>query len=183
VCGHDAVPSCQPREICGNCIDDDGDGLVDAEDPDCCGQPVALDLRKLRIRMASGKVSGNRLRMKARAGSFSTADFDPMNQDTSIQISDASGQLFCQTVGARNWKHPRRRLFRFRDKAGSYAGGLKKGNFRMKRNGKILFRTRGKKVAIHGTNGQNVLVTLRVGNQCAQSQMSLRPKRNGLVFP
>ena len=25
------------QEICGNCIDDDNDGLVDCYDPDCCG--------------------------------------------------------------------------------------------------------------------------------------------------
>ena len=30
--------SIQAQEICNNCIDDDGDGLVDCYDPDCCGQ-------------------------------------------------------------------------------------------------------------------------------------------------
>jgi hypothetical protein len=183
VCAHTADPSCEPREICGNCLDDDADGLVDAEDPDCCAGPVALDLRKLKVRLAGGKITGNRLRMKARATRFVAANLDPMSQDTSLQISEPNGQVFCQTIAARNWKHPSRRLYRFRDKAGSFAGGLKKGNFKVKRNGKVLFRTRGKKVSMHAMTGQNVLVTLRVGNQCAQTQMNLRAKRKGLVYP
>ena len=183
VCQHTADPSCQPREICGNCIDDDGDGLVDAEDPDCCSAPVALDLRKLKIRLAGGKAKGNRLRMKARSIQFAMQSMDPVTQDTSIQISDGHGQVFCQTIAAKNWKHPNRRTYRFRDKAGSFAGGLKQGNFKMKKSGKVLFRTRGKKVSLRSTTGENVLVTLRVGNQCAQTHMSLHTKGKGLVFP
>jgi hypothetical protein len=183
VCQHADDPSCTPQEICGNCLDDDGDGLVDAEDPDCCAGPVALDLRRLKLRPGLSKGRGNRLRMRARASRFAVATFDPMSQDTSVQLSDANGQIFCQTVAAPHWKHPRRRLYRFRDKPGAFAGGLKRGNFKMKRSGKVIFRTRGKTVSLRATDGQQVLVTLRVGNQCAQSRMSLRPKRNVLLFP
>jgi uncharacterized repeat protein (TIGR01451 family) len=183
VCQHADDPSCEPQEICGNCLDDDGDGLVDAEDPDCCAGPVTLDLRRLKLRPGVSKGRGNRMRMAARASRFAVAAFDPMSQDTSVQISDANGQIFCQTVAAPHWKHPRRRLYRFRDKPGAFAGGLKKGNFKMKRSGKIVFRTRGKKMSLRSTDGQQVLVTLRVGNQCAQSRMSLRTTRNVLLFP
>ena len=31
------------QEICDNCIDDDGDGLIDCYDPDCCGMGVCED--------------------------------------------------------------------------------------------------------------------------------------------
>src|SRR5262249_31949779 len=31
-----------PKEICGNCVDDDGDGLTDFEDAACCGTNIAL---------------------------------------------------------------------------------------------------------------------------------------------
>jgi len=31
------------QEICDNCIDDDGDGLIDCYDPDCCGSGVCID--------------------------------------------------------------------------------------------------------------------------------------------
>ena len=63
----------------------------------------------------------------------------------SLQISDASGQLFCQTVGARSWKHPSARAYRFKDKTGKLAGGLKRGRFKIRRDGSIVFRTAGKK--------------------------------------
>src|SRR5262249_50766266 len=33
------------REICGNCVDDDGNGLTDLEDPACCGTNAALSLK------------------------------------------------------------------------------------------------------------------------------------------
>jgi hypothetical protein len=106
-----------------------------------------------------------------------------MTQDTSLQIADADGQVFCQTITAENWKHPRRRIYRFKDKAGVFAGGLSRGKFTMKKNGEVTFATRGKKMELRPIDGQDVTVTVRVGNQCAQSQMTLRSQRKGLVFP
>src|SRR5262249_19009613 len=54
VCTHtpSTSPECQvPTEICGNCIDDDGDGLTDFEDPDCCAgaTQAALTIKKARL--------------------------------------------------------------------------------------------------------------------------------------
>jgi hypothetical protein len=37
-------------EACDNCIDDDGDGLVDLDDPACCGAG-AIGTRKLKLRV------------------------------------------------------------------------------------------------------------------------------------
>src|SRR5262249_52290823 len=31
-----------PPERCGNCVDDDGNGLIDFEDPACCSGPAAF---------------------------------------------------------------------------------------------------------------------------------------------
>src|SRR5262249_14625442 len=36
-------------EICGNCIDDDHDGLVDLEDPACCGNAGTMQIEHVRI--------------------------------------------------------------------------------------------------------------------------------------
>ena len=184
VCRHDEAASCDPTPVeqCGNCLDDDGDGLVDAEDPDCCSEPMALELRGMRLRQAAGK-KPSRFRMRARYAAIVPAGFDPMTADSSLQIADANGQVFCQTVGAPNWTHPRRRLFRFRDKTAAFAGGLKVGKFRMKRKGDIMFATRGKRLQLRATDGHDLRVIVRVGSQCAQSEMSLRPKRKVLVFP
>ena len=121
--------------------------------------------------------------MKSRYAAAMPAGFDPMSQDTSIQISDPDGQIFCHTVAAPNWKHPRTRLFRFKDKKQLFAAGLRMGKFRVKRNGELMFVTRGKNVSMRATDGKKVRVTVRVGNQCATTEMSLRPKRKALVFP
>ncbi len=41
-------------EICGNCLDDDGDGRIDYEDPDCCAggsvSPLLVDSGRLKVR-------------------------------------------------------------------------------------------------------------------------------------
>ena len=37
----------QPETNCGNCLDDDGDGLTDFEDPNCCSESgPALSLQR-----------------------------------------------------------------------------------------------------------------------------------------
>jgi hypothetical protein len=179
-CAND--PACRPHEICGDCIDNDGDGLVDNEDPDCCPEMTALELRRLMLK-PTAKVGGNGLNLRARSAGFSPAGFDPSTQYTTLQLADGRGTLFCQTVEAPHWKHPSPRMFRFRDKTSAFAGGLKRGKFKVKRNGQIVFRTRGKKMALRPTDGGPVRVTLRVGNQCAQFTATLHAKRKALVFP
>ena len=37
------------REDCGNCVDDDGDGRTDYEDPACCAQTAAMQVKKALI--------------------------------------------------------------------------------------------------------------------------------------
>src|SRR5207253_4389154 len=44
------VPKAAPTEMCGNCIDDDGNGLTDFEDPACSGQAGTLTLEEGLLR-------------------------------------------------------------------------------------------------------------------------------------
>jgi len=172
------------EEICGNCIDDDGNGLTDFEDPACCAQNLEMHVRRMKLVPASiTRTHGNRLRVKAVYGDFTPSGFDPSTEDTTIQIADANGEIFCQTIAASHWTHRRPRLFRFRDKHASFAGGLKKGRFKVKRNGKVLFRTRGKRLTLRAPEGGHALVTVRVGNRCSRTEMSLRRTARALVFP
>jgi hypothetical protein len=171
------------QEICGNCIDDDGDGVTDFEDPACCAQTLPLAVQRMVLKPLGLHVHGHRLKMKARYAVPAPALFDPAAQDTTLQIADAQGELFCQTITANHWMHPRRPLYRFKDKQGRFAGGLKKGRFKVKRNGMVLFRTRGKQVALRPTDGDTIVVTVRVGTQCARETMSLRTAKTALVFP
>ena len=176
------APECQPkREVCGNCIDDDGNGLTDYEDPACCAAEMPLAVKRMLLKSIAAKLRGNRLRLKARYATG--AQFDPTTQDTTIQIADAGGEVFCQTVAASHWKRSHKRVYSFKDKRGAFAGGLAGGRFKARRNGVVRFRTRGRKVVLRPIDGDRVLVTLRVGNQCARETMTLRTAKKGLDFP
>ena len=164
-CAH--APECRPHEMCGNCIDDDGDGLVDYEDADCCRQAGALVIERMTLEPAGLKLRGNRLAMKARYATSVPPLFDPVAQDTTLQMSDAYGPLFCQTIARAHWKHPHRRRYRFEDRQGRFAGGLEKGRFKVKR----------------ATDSTDILVTVRVGARCTRATMSLRTTKKALRFP
>jgi hypothetical protein len=174
-----AAPGCAaPVEVCGDCIDNDHDGLVDYEDGDCCAEEMQLGLRRMTLKTKTARTRGNAMRIKARNVSAGRATFDPTHQDTTLQVSDESGQLFCQTVSAKNWKKKGKKSFTFRDKKGSFAGGLKKGRFKIKKNGQIVFRTKGKKMSLRNPAKPRVDVTLRVGGACWQAPATLRKKNN-----
>jgi uncharacterized repeat protein (TIGR01451 family) len=171
------------KEICGDCIDNDGDGLVDYDDPDCCAALTQLQLKRLVLTPGAKKPNGRRLVMKARRLGFTPTDFQPMSGAT-LQISDSSGTLFCQKMPASGWKHKgRSRVFTFRDKKGTLAGGLRLSRFTMKKNGTVVFTTAGKNVTLRPTDGHDVRVTLAVSGQCMQSTNQLRAKRRAVVFP
>jgi hypothetical protein len=55
-------------ELCDNCSDDDGDGLVDFEDPDCCATPAPLTLRKSTLRPRGVGVAKLKLTAKLATG-------------------------------------------------------------------------------------------------------------------
>jgi len=183
-CGHAGAAGCPvTQEICGDCIDNDGDGLVDYEDPDCCGQASLLGLQRMRVRSAGSK--GRRLALKALYLRSVRPGFDPTTQDTTVQIADSHGELFCKTIAAAKWK--RRdggHAFLFRDPQGRFAGGLAGGRFRVKRNGKVIFSTRGRKtMEMRATKDRTLSLAVRIGDLCMQTTAALRSNRKGLVFP
>jgi hypothetical protein len=182
----DAPECAAPQEICGNCIDDDGDGFVDLDDPDCCALSQSIPMKKLRIKTPV-QIKRKRLKVKARySPALPSANFDPLSQDTSFQMSDEHGMVFCATLPASNW-HLRNRahtIFRYKNKHGVLSNGLSLGTYREKKKGQVIFRTRGKKVNldIREFSG-NVRATVRLGDQCSFATAALRNGKNSLVFP
>jgi hypothetical protein len=178
-----ASPHCLPEtEICGDCIDNDGDGLVDYEDPDCCSQRVALAVRKMTLRPTSIRTHGDRIRLQGVYAPFALDGFDPLTQNTSIQISDELGQLFCATIDAEHWMRQNRRTVSFWDKQGLFASGLSDGRFTLTRKGQIIFRTHGRRVSLRNPDGDTVRVTVRVGQTCSQTTANLQAKKSGLFL-
>jgi hypothetical protein len=106
------VPS--GNEICGNCLDDDGDGLTDVEDPQCCGNTGALLLTPLlRIRdRGDGKFY---FQLGARTD---LATPDGLFGDVAVQFSQPSGDVLCARLPASAFRH-RKSTFRFDDRNGT----------------------------------------------------------------
>ena len=125
----------------------------------------------------------SRLGLKAHFAHGLAAGMDPMTEDTSVQVADMSGEVFCQTIPETHWQQPRPTLFRFNDPKGTFAGGLRTGKFRLKRSGDMMFRTRGRAIELGAVSGRDVLVTVRVGSQCAQARVPLRSAHRKLVYP
>ena len=174
------APQCAPptTEVCGDGIDNDGDGLVDFEDPDCCAQVTGLAIRRMLLK----PVPGGSLRLRSRFSVFTPKGFDPMHEDTTLQISDASGQLFERTLPAGRWVSPRTTLFRFGSSSPRMATGLYLARFKVRRDGRVTFRAFGKQMGLRASDGRIVRVTVRVGDLCAHAITNLRLKHAHRVF-
>jgi len=173
-----------PAEICGDCVDNDGDGLVDYEDPDCCERTDPLTLSRMLMRMRS-QGTGDTLRLRSR-GVAASASLDPRDGVT-LQLSDGSGQLYCHDIGVVTTKAGLKHgVFRFRDKTGTLAGGLQTARFKIRKNGQLVFRATSNKMHLRDADG-GLTVTLRVGGMCMQTTAALRarPAKLGTrsVFP
>ena len=173
-----AAPQCaSPKEICGDCIDNDGNGLTDFEDPACCEETTALAIRNMMLKAVHGKKDGKDLQLRARFTIFTPAGFDPMMRDTTLQISDANGPIVCQTMPASEWKSVRKGVYRYAGEEGLYRGG-----FTVKHDRRIVFQTVGKNMGLRAIDPNKVIVTVRAGGICAQSMTNLRGKKTPRVF-
>jgi hypothetical protein len=125
-------------------------------------------------------VKKNRLRLKARYASQAPAGFDPGAQGTHLQVRDTNGTFICQLIPFKSdplWT--KMGVFKFRDKTGLMANGLRRAKFKIqkKKSNRVMFRTNGKKMSFREPVGTEVTVTLAVGNQCTQQAANLRTKK------
>jgi hypothetical protein len=112
------TPGAAPED-CGNCLDDDGDGLIDAEDPDCC---TAQSLTVTRARLQPRR---SRLRVKATLAPGAFAGFDPRRQDVRLQIRNQDGEAVCCTIPQERWKKVLGQVYWFRDREMSLCPPIK----------------------------------------------------------
>jgi hypothetical protein len=169
-------------EVCGDCLDNDGNGLVDYEDPACCETMVQLGLQKLELR-PSGRGRQDRIRLQSQYSAQLLPGFDPLIHDTSIQLSDPDGVIFCTTVTADHWMVRRRRHLAFWDRKGEFSGGLSDGRFTVARGGRVLFRTHGTKTPLRTLGEGAIRVTVRTGGVCSQTEATLRARKAALIAP
>jgi hypothetical protein len=96
---------CVPREICGNCIDDDGDGLTDFEDPDCCPaqQTFTMSVTQGRLRPRGSRTKFLLHSLLARSG---MEGVNPLKQDVFIQVRQPNGpEILCAKAPANKFMH------------------------------------------------------------------------------
>src|SRR5262249_39600368 len=141
---------------------------------------LAVSRLMLRPRATAAR---DRLLLRTEYAPKASRTFDPLKQDTTIQLSDASGPVLCTTIGAGHWRRTRRLTFRFTDRPHVFAGGLDSGEFLVRRNGTLRFTADGHRLDLRKIDGTSVRLTVRVGAECSRSTMALRSARRGLVFP
>jgi hypothetical protein len=95
-----------------NCTDDDGDGLIDFEDPSCCTSTNGLTLRKASLQAAK---KGNRLVLETQLTGTGLDTIDPTKQDLHVQIRNAAGEILCARVPSINFKK-KKKVFQFTDR-------------------------------------------------------------------
>jgi hypothetical protein len=163
-----------PQEICGNCVDDDGNGLVDDEDPACCDAPVALQVVRARARGKKGNLRVAKFTLKTKlGGAFAPAN--PAVDQLVLQVSGDDGTVICERLDP--WLH-KGKSFRFL--GGST--GLTKGVFRVRRSG-IALKIVGRDMELHVLPGSEIRATVRIGSRCARGLAPMRQMPKALLAP
>jgi len=174
-------------ELCDNCVDDDGDALLDFEDGDCCA-PVPLTLGKSRLRPRDAGTAT--VKLKAKLAASPVADGDAATQDLTLQIR-GGGATLCARFPAATLERRRKRL-EFRDVDGIVASarGITAVTVKEKKQGaKVAVFGPAAQLAVLGPGPFTVTLGLRdpataeATNQCAAATATFRPARRGVRYP
>ncbi len=174
-----------PEEVCGNCRDDDGNGLVDFEDPRCCAAAGALTLTSARV-----QPSGAKSKLKLRGTLPGTPGTAPPRSSLFLQLRREGGdELLCAMIPAERLVAKKLSLV-FKDKGGAVteALGLQTVALKATRKGPVKLSASGKQVALASPGAGRVRVTVGFGGagggRCAQAVEQLRAgKKSQLQFP
>lgn len=181
------------EEICGNCLDDDGNGLTDYDDPACCdgGTSGVMIVNRLRLR---ARDTDSKLGVFARLDGLVVDDLSGGNHGIDLQLADdPDAPFFCASFAPETLRASSRTL-RFRDKHGEVAAarGIASLRLRRKPSGRVKLRIGGKHVrflvgdvpqlrvtvAVHETTGA------QTQTRCLSAVEALRTtKGGGLRFP
>jgi uncharacterized repeat protein (TIGR01451 family) len=162
---------------CDNCLDDDGDGLVDVEDPDCCAAaPLTVSRARLTTRPGSGAPS--MLRVRGTMANDVFAGLDPRDEDVRVQLRTGAGPVLCCTIPSEKWMRLYRRVYGFWDQRLRLCPPLKDMSLALpKQNPSRLY------LLAAGVAPQTLLagpidVAVGAGGRCAAGSFTLR-RKNG----
>jgi ELWxxDGT repeat protein/cysteine-rich repeat protein len=132
----------EPIELCGNCTDDDDDGLVDLDDPDCCAATGTLSIEQWKI----GKRRGRRtLRLEGTIGGLDLGAPAPAATDVAVQIEPEFDEPVCARIPADHLRAAGRAL-RFEDPKATLttAKGIARLAIRRRKTGQLRVIAAGK---------------------------------------
>ena len=178
-------------ELCGNCIDDDGNGLTDFEDPACCVQVRTFRMTLSRARLVPG-AGTSRLTLQSILARAGLTRVDPRVQDVLFQLKPANGtDVLCARVPANRFA-AKGHVFRFVDKQATVesARGLSAMTVRIRPDGSVRFVAHGKQVRLGATQPGSLQVTVgflsRGGpagdSRCSTTTQSFRGNRKGSLL-
>jgi hypothetical protein len=180
-----------PHEICGDCIDNDGNGLTDFEDPACCGQ-----VQKFEMSLSKGRIhprgTTSKLLLKSLLARAGLSTVNPLQEDVFLQIRPSGGtsDLLCAQMPASHFMR-RHGAFRFWDRKNlvSSAKGIQDMTVKVSRDGSVKFRTHGKHVQLSNVKQGSLVLTVsfhsntagNAQNQCSQTVESFRTGSTGAL--
>ncbi len=170
-------------ELCDNCLDDDGNALVDFEDPACCDG------------VASGGVVATRLRIKARkhgyalklAARLPAGPGTPLVEDVILQLRQQS-EVLCARLPAATFLR-RKRMFVFVDRKRTVpsAHGLGRVVLAPMRTGGARLVASGRRVSLAGPAAGPLHVTVaahdvaRATGRCPAADVALTGTKRGML--
>jgi hypothetical protein len=170
------------QEECGNCIDDDGDGLTDYESPACCSASSDLAITWSRLRPGKAGRRAGRLRLAARLAAGPWADVNPRSETITVQLRGATGEFLCATLARDGWKR-KGGGFRYEGADGAASASLKSVVLGRPRRGRIPFRAVARELDLASFTGVSLTATVGTGDQCAIATIPLTRKGSRLVYP
>jgi len=180
-----------PQEICGNCIDDNNNGLTDFEDPACCSGVAEFEMSVSKGRIKPRGTTSKLLlhSLLARSG---LSGVNPLQQNVFLQIkpSGATSDSLCAVMPASDFMR-RHGAFRFWDRKNRVpsAQGIQDMTITVTKNGSVKFRTHGKHVKMSTVQQGSLDVTVGfVGsaagsppNQCSMAVQAFRTGSTGAL--
>ncbi len=126
--------------MCGNCADDDGDGLIDLADPACCAMNGTMRLERLRLARRRAR-SGLALDAEVRGIDLAPAR---AGQDILLQLEAPGTPPFCARIPGTRLTAKKRAL-RFKDprRTAASAGGVTRLRLHSGRNGTLALSAQG----------------------------------------
>jgi hypothetical protein len=184
------TPSTVPRastEACDNCADDDADGLVDLEDPDCCARPAVLTLEKGSLAIEPrGHAT---VKLKATLSESALTPGPALAQDLTVQLRRAEAALLCARFPASRLRRQRAKIiFRGRRHRLASAHGIDGLTLAETNDGHATLAIFGKGVSLTVPTAGSIALTLGLhdpttaepATTCVSGAAPFRATRKGL---